>query len=366
MKKATILLLRFGRIAGYIPFYYIPTTETFQLKKCSFQTVYFLGVLSFSTLWTLLYLYVFIHRLLNSSASVALAFTSWVIGSISMTLIFLSFWIYKHEITHQIRQLFTWWNQIQDCIYKRRSEKYAKIIISIWIITALIQMISMTILQLEHPGAVGFLSSHFAFGNTTIIPNWIHYTSVSLHLVMLVYYCFSALIGDVIPILFCLSYKVSFERLAELLVQNVSKVENQPETEETTDTDTDECIECKKNKGKKSQIRLEVEYIMRHHRTVQKCLQLFNDAFAPMIILFTCHMHCMCITCFYVCFVPHVSDIERYFYLSAGVSFLVRATVGFYYFGSISGSIKMYSSYIRLLLIFFRCFRWYQNCFHYQ
>ena len=187
MKKATILLLRFGRIAGYIPFYYIPTTETFQLKKCSFQTVYFLGVLSFSTLWTLLYLYVFIHRLLNSSASVALAFTSWVIGSISMTLIFLSFWIYKHEITHQIRQLFTWWNQIQDCIYKRRSEKYAKIIISIWIITALIQMISMTILQLEHPGAVGFLSSHFAFGNTTIIPNWIHYTSVSLHLVMLVY-----------------------------------------------------------------------------------------------------------------------------------------------------------------------------------
>ena len=159
---------------------------------------------------------------------------------------------------------------------------------------------------------------------------------------------------------------MSFERLAELLVQNVSKVENQPETEETTDTDTDECIECKKNKGKKSQIRLEVEYIMRHHRTVQKCLQLFNDAFAPMIILFTCHMHCMCITCFYVCFVPHVSDIERYFYLSAGVSFLVRATVGFYYFGSISGSIKMYSSYIRLLLIFFRCFRWYQNCFHYQ
>ena len=365
MKKATILLLRLGRIFGYTPFYYIPTSETFVLKKCSFQTVYFLFVLSFSVFWTLLYLYVFIHRLLNSSASVALAFTSWVIGSISMTSIFLSFWIFKHEITYQITQLFTWWNQIQDCIYKRRSEKYAKIIIIIWIITALQALISMTILQLEHPGAVGFMSSHFAYDNNTTIPNWIHYSSVCLHFIMMVYYCFSALIGDVIPILFCLAYKVSFERLAELLVQNVVKVENQPN--ETSDDTATQCSICKESQAKKSRIRLEVEYIMKHHRTVQKCLQLFNDAFAPMIILFTCHYIVMCIFSFYVCFVPHVvSAHERYFYLSAGLSFLARATVGFYYFGSISGSLKITTKFLTFFAFFFRCFQWYQNCIHCQ
>ena len=331
MKKATIQLFKLGRIFGFTPF--TISNEKLNFKKCSFQTVYFILVLIFSLLWTLLYLYVFITRLIRSSTSVALAFACWVSGSVSMTLTFLTYWIYKHEVINQVTVLFSWWDQIHDCIYKRRSGKYAKIIIIIWIITALQAMVSMTTLQLEHPGAVGFMSSHFAYSNNTI-PNWIHYTSVGLHLFMLVYYFFSTLIGDVIPILFCLAYKVSFDRLAELLVQRVNKVQNSIKQE---NTDSTECMKCIEKIRMQTLIRSEVEFIMKVHRRVQNCLQLFNNSFAPMIVLFTCQMIGMCITWFYVCCVSHVSSMERYFYLSAGLSFLVRATVGFYYFGSIAG-----------------------------
>ena len=150
-----------------------------------------------------------------------------------MTLIYLTYWYYKYEIIYQISEFWLWWDEIKDCVYKRRSEFYAKFILITWLITGIADIILMTSLQLKHPGSVGFMSSYFAsnLSDTSDIPNWIHFGSVTLHLLMLIYYFFGNLIGDVMPIIFCLAYKVSFQRLAEIMVEKINIIENITKTE---------------------------------------------------------------------------------------------------------------------------------------
>ncbi len=73
---------------------------------------------------------------------------------------------------------------------------------------------------------------------------------------------------------------------------------------------------------------------------VTSCLQSFNNGFASLLLLFTFQMFVMCAFIVYSSFVSNISVVEKVLYGINSIGFLIKATIGFYYFGSVAGQFK--------------------------
>ncbi len=76
---------------------------------------------------------------------------------------------------------------------------------------------------------------------------------------------------------------------------------------------------------------------------VTSCLQSFNHIFAPLIFLFTIQMFIMCALIIYGSFIVKFSPTENLMHFLDGVAFFMKATIGFYCFGSVAGRLKGFS-----------------------
>ncbi len=64
MKQAVMLVFKLGKIFGFTPFHVRSSGEIF-FEACSFQTFYFLFILTLQLAWTGTYLVVFINSIVT-------------------------------------------------------------------------------------------------------------------------------------------------------------------------------------------------------------------------------------------------------------------------------------------------------------
>ncbi len=102
-------------------------------------------------------------------------------------------------------------------------------------------------------------------------------------------------------------------------------------------TNANVCDCCLKKAKQQTQIADKIRMAIRRHMGVTSCLQSFNHVFAPLILLFTFQMFAMCGFIIYCSFIARFSMTERIIYLLNASVFLVKASIGFYYFGSVAG-----------------------------
>lgn len=100
------------------------------------------------------------------------------------------------------------------------------------------------------------------------------------------------------------------------------------------------------------------------HLRAQNCVQIFNQAFGPLLVIFIVQVFIMiCVLFFTIVKTPLTTAVDALVFFGNGTQYFIRALIGLYIFGRVQGESKNPWSWSELGSIFSAQFILFLTCF---